>query len=212
MWDKQNKVEETNKTITPCNEETKNGKTNALISKIEESIPILEKYPSVVERYFTTMYCLSINDKPIDHQIVLFHSNRICLLTIAPSHPCLKLKKTISRINCAVGKQNRWDNKVTGKGKKGGQKLEPNTVLCVIETNDGDEYKFYSTVKGRLLEINDALQENPNLLIGFPNTKGFIAVVLSDLSTVEMHKQHMLQEEEYRKLIEEEETKIDQLT
>lgn len=176
---------------------------NDLDESIEE---LLKNYKPVLERYFTAMYCIGFNDKPIDHQVVLFHSNKICLLTIAPSHPVMKFKKTILKINCDVGNLNRLDNKVSGKGKKGGQKLLPNTVLCVIEACDGTKYNFYSTIKGKLLEMNDSLQENPNRLLGYTNTKGHIAVVLSDLSAVNFCKQNMLTECEYQNKIVKENT------
>lgn len=172
--------------------------SNELHESIEE---LLKNYKPVLERYFTAMYCIGFDDTPIDHQVVLFHSNKICLLTIAPSHPVLKFKKTILKINCDVGNLNRLDNKVSGKSKKGGQKLLPNTVLCVIEASDGTKYNFYSTIKGKLLEMNDSLQENPNKLIGFTNSKGHIAVVLSDLSSVNFCKQNMLTVCEYQNKI-----------
>lgn len=159
------------------------------------------KYQSVLERYYKPMYCLNIDGKPIDHQCVLFHSNKICLLTLAPSHPIIKHNITISRINFNVdGNVDRLKNKVSGKGKRGGQKLMPNTVLCEVQTADGNWYKIYSCIKGKLIEINETLIEGPIMLLAYPKTIGHIAVLLSDLSTVEMCKRDMIDQEEYDKI------------
>lgn len=44
---------------------------------------------------------------------------RICIVTVASSHPLLAENKTVVKVDFQVGEEtNRLDNKVSGKGKK----------------------------------------------------------------------------------------------
>ena len=57
-----------------------------------------------------------------DHVKILLHSNGICVLTLAPSHPILTDRLTPTTVDFQVSKRvNRLQNSVKGKGKKGGQ-------------------------------------------------------------------------------------------
>ena len=65
---------------------------------------------------------------------LLVHSNRISLITLAPSHPILERGLVVSRVDCAVSKRlDRKDNKAVGKSKKGGQNLAKDSVVCYLE-------------------------------------------------------------------------------
>ena len=49
--------------------------------------------------------------------------NRVSVITVAESHPVTSQKKTISKIDYQVDKHtNRLENKVTGKGKRVGNR------------------------------------------------------------------------------------------
>ena len=51
--------------------------------------------------------------------IILTFYFRISIITLAPNHPIIKDKKTITKVNYQVTRSvNRLENKVTGKGKK----------------------------------------------------------------------------------------------
>lgn len=68
---------------------------------------------------------------------------RICVITIAPSHPLLKCKQ-LTCVNFQVSnKVNRLDNKVSGKGKKGAQHLLPESIICEVTCSSGDKYSLY---------------------------------------------------------------------
>lgn len=171
-------------------------------SDILDSIDLSSEYQSVLERYYKPMYCVKLEGKDIDHHCLLFHSNRICLLTLPSSHPVIQQTKTLLRINYNVsGNVDRLKNKVSGKGKKGGQKLMPTSVVCQIECADGTKYKVRSCVKGKLIEMNQKLIDEPHELLMDPKTTGHIAVILCDLSTVDASKENMLSQEDYEKLL-----------
>ena len=59
---------------------------------------------------------------------------------------------------------NRLDNRVAGKFKRGGQRMEPNSVLCVVNCSDGSRHAILSSAHVKLIEINEQLITQPNLL------------------------------------------------
>ncbi|GFY44724.1 protein Abitram [Trichonephila inaurata madagascariensis] len=130
-------------------------------------------HPSVTERYFKTRFI------PTYDECVLTHSNRLCLITLAPTHPILKENLDVISINFdPVGKVNRLSNKVSGKFKKGGQKLSEKSVLCTVKCNNDCEYTIYSCIVGKLVEVNERLVENPKLLKENPWSEGYIGIIL----------------------------------
>lgn len=75
--------------------------------------------------------------------IYCFNHCRICVVTVAPSHPLLKCKQ-ITNVNFQVStKVNRLDNKVSGKGKKGAQHLQPDSLICEVTCDSGAKYSLY---------------------------------------------------------------------
>ena len=75
-------------------------------------------------------------------QIILF-PGRICVITLAPSHPLLKCEQ-ITDVNYQVSaKVNRLENKVSGKGKKGAQHLQPESIICEVTCSTGAKYTLY---------------------------------------------------------------------
>lgn len=167
-------------------------------SSIETSIELQDEYPSVTERYYTTRYTVTEPENSLNHHCIMFHSNRICLITLADNHPILKEQKVIKNIDYQVSnKVNRLDNKVSGKGKKGGQYLDPLSILCRIECEDGTEYNVYSCIQGKLVEINDGLSLDSSLLLSKAKSDGHIAIVLPKLSVIEQYKESFLTYDQY---------------
>jgi len=168
------------------------------IPPIEKSIPdIDEPFPSVIERYYTKYRYTDAKDG--HDQLVMLHSNRICLITLAPNHPVIRDQKTISHLNFQVtSKINRLDNSVRGKGKKGGQYLDANAVLTIIECEDGSQYPVRSCVKGKLIEINDNVVKNPQMIVHHPLSKGYVAIILPKLpdGLLELKEKLTLEEDE----------------
>ena len=109
------------------------------IPPIEKSIASTDPldYRTVTDRYYTKLYHID-KDRERSHDIlVLNHSNKICLITLAPSHPVLRKNLIIKKVNFEVSKKvDRKTNKTTGKSKKGGQVLEPISILAIVETDE----------------------------------------------------------------------------
>lgn len=145
----------------------------------------LGKY-STTSRKQTLLDCTALdidaNGKKGHDQCALFHSNRIVLVTLAPSHPIIREKKTVTKVDYQVNeKLNRLNNQVSGKWKKGGQKLQKESALCIVTCSDGEIYTITSTVPGSLIEVNDHLTTSPELLTEKPWSSGYIAIVLPPL-------------------------------
>merc|ERR1719167_943050 len=88
------------------------------IPPIEDSIESTapEDYRSVTSRYYTKLYSLDQDRDWCEDILVLNHSNKICLITLAPSHPVLANKLKINKVNFEVSKKvDRKSNKTTGK-------------------------------------------------------------------------------------------------
>jgi hypothetical protein len=113
-----------------------------LIPPIEASIDLSETYRSVTERYYTPYYRVDPDRQRRHDLCLLVHSNRISLITLAPSHPILAEGLTVNSIDCAVTKKlDRKNNKAVGKSKKGGQNLSKDSVVCYLEVS----YQCYGT-------------------------------------------------------------------
>ena len=55
-----------------------------VVPPIEQSIDLSETYKTVEDRYYTRFF---YQQEDGEDQVVLVHSNRICLVSIAPNHP-----------------------------------------------------------------------------------------------------------------------------
>ena len=94
---------------------------NALKPESEEAVPPIENsldlsqpYQTVEQRYYSKYYFAPSNGE--DH-VVLVHTNRICLVSLAPNHPVIREKKSIKNLDFDVSKNcNRLKNFVSGKG------------------------------------------------------------------------------------------------
>lgn len=76
------------------------------------------EYPSVVDRYFTRFFYQKPSETgDNEDHVVLFHSNRLCLIGLAKSH--VAFTKGIESINYNIGNSDRSLNQVKGKHKKG---------------------------------------------------------------------------------------------
>lgn len=168
-------------------------------SEYDEGVPSIVsyyegEYPGVVDRYFTRFYHRksSSTGENEDH-LILYHSNKLCLVGLAKSH--VALSKGISSINYDIGSCDRSQNQVKGKRKKGGLNLQPDTALAVIKCKDGSEYKIISGINGRLLEVNDRLEQDLSKLA--IEGVGYVAVVLLKPENCEKVKASLLTAEQY---------------
>lgn len=85
--------------------------------------------PSVVDRFFTRFYYRRPKTVEEDH-IILFHSNRICLIGLAASH--VALRKGVRTVNFNIGNMDRSQNHCSGKGKKGAMNLQVCLEIIIL--------------------------------------------------------------------------------
>ncbi|XP_067930266.1 protein Abitram-like [Watersipora subatra] len=159
-------------------------------------------YPSVVDRYYAKKYKRGVKGQTGNDFCILCHSNKICLVTLAPSHSILRDRKIPQSVSFQVDKKrNRLDNQATGKGKKGAQVLSEVGVVCIVTCSDGSVYSVYSCIKGKLVEVNSALIDNPLLLTAKTWTDGYVAIVLPSVQDYNSQMAALLSPEDYEKTI-----------
>ena len=186
-------------------EEDKTASSYIVPPVIESSVSPLGSagLQSVERRYYKRYYNLQENQ---EDQVVLLHSNRICLVSLAPRHPIIRNNLQIAHLEFEVGNKrkptDRLSNKVTGKGKKGGQSVDEKAILTSIECTNGEKYLIRSCLRGTLIEINPLVVENPSLLSEKPFAEGHLAVILPKLPEgIDRLKSDLLTEEQYVKQI-----------
>lgn len=160
-------------------------------------------FPTVTERYFTPYYKMNVQS-PGDDICIRIHSNRICMLSLAPSHVILQGDKEIKKVDFKVSdKVDRSLNRVSGKGKHGAQPLQANSNICTVSCSDGHTCVIKCCMIGKLVEVNEMLLESPQLLREPPHKGGYLAIVLPNIKLLESLKQSLLTHEQYTKLVEE---------
>lgn len=169
---------------------------------ILKSIDLTNKdtFKCFTDRYFSKRYILGVDGIPNNDIMLMFHSNRITLLCLAPSHFFFK-RNDDYKLNFAIGKVDRLSNSVKGKGKRGGQMLIPKSAICKVDWNDGTSFDIPCGMKGTLVEVNDKLVKHPELLREKPDSDGFIAIMLSSIANSEATKKELLTHEEYLKIV-----------
>ncbi|XP_062385680.1 protein Abitram [Sardina pilchardus] len=158
--------------------------------------------PSVIDRYYTRWYRTDMKGKTCEDFCILQHSNRICVITLAETHPILQNGRSIKSINYQISAGcSRLNNKVSGKSKRGGQFLTEYAPLCRITCSDGVEYTIFSCIRGRLVEVNEDILTRPDLLLEKPSTDGYIAVILPKFEESKSITEGLLSREQYEEVI-----------
>lgn len=153
-------------------------------------------YPSAVDRFFVKYYYRKPGTTEEDH-LVLFHSNRICMIGLAHTH--IALRKGVKSVNYNIGRLDRSQNQCSGKGKKGAMNLQADSALAILTCNDGSEYKVISAITCKLIEVNQNVVENPKLLS--IEGDGYIAIGLPKPESCDKIKNTLLTKEQYLDLI-----------
>jgi len=130
------------------------------------------RYPSVTKRYYTT-HMMS------NHQSLHQHSNGICVLGVAASHPMLQPPLRITGVAFrSHDSKNLMDTAVRGKKKAGAVFVTPRDMVCTVTVSDGSEVVLYACVRASVVEVNQRLIERPELL-GSP--EGYVAILMPKL-------------------------------
>jgi len=162
-----------------------------------------ETFATVERRYFKRLYHKELDKdtgSSLD-QVVLVHSNRICLVSLAPTHPVVAGNLKIRKIDFD-GKTKFLNNKAVGKSKKQCSVVDERTVLAHIECEpDGKRFAFRSCVRGKLVEVNSAVIGNPQLMVEQPFGPGHLAVLHPHNQAQGIQELHnrLLSEEDYER-------------
>lgn len=118
---------------------------SAALLKALDEFGVTEEYVPYMQRYFSRGYAIDLKGQHGEDQCVLQHSNKICVVCLAPSHPVVrKTEIDVTKVNYRVNERlDRTENKVVGKRKRGAQWLNPLSPLCIISCSDGSEYTAY---------------------------------------------------------------------
>jgi hypothetical protein len=161
-------------------------------------------YPSYIDRYFTKYYKLNVKYPNNDH-LLLLHSNKVVICSLAPTHPILdKTKFKIEKIEFLQ----QINGEMSGKHKNNAKNLNVLQALCRItclklnkEPQVSVNFKIYSCMNAKLIEINEKLLTEPELLQNKPETHGFLAILFPKLDDINKQLSDLLTECEYLKEI-----------
>ncbi len=158
-------------------------------------------YLSYTERYFKRYYRLNVKVKRNDH-LILLHSNKVAVCSLAPTHPLLnKEKYKVEKIEFIQF----VNDEMRGKHKHFANNLNFDQPLCkIIATNlkpdenetDTISFMIYSSLNAKLVEINEKLFEQPELIQDKPN-EGYLAILLPKLDNINTQLSKLITHVEY---------------
>ncbi|KAJ8025199.1 Protein Simiate [Holothuria leucospilota] len=166
-----------------------------------------EEHKLFIDKYFEQSFKTVSTKEPaseFEDYCVLKHSNKVCVLTLAPGHSLLTSNKQITLVDFQITPTtNRMDNKVVGKSKKGAQWLANLSPICRVKCSDNSEYTIRSCIQGKLIEVNERLSTHPSLITEKPFTEGYIAIILPKLKKWDNEMLTLISKAEYFKVLEE---------
>ncbi len=163
----------------------------------------IANYKSYTDRYFKKYYKLDVRYENNDN-LLLIHSNKIVVCTLAPSHPILnKLKYKIDKVQF----MQQVNEEMSGKHKHNAKILTNQMGLCRLyytsldKTDTIDEkdryFVVYSCLNGKLIETNQKLIQNPELLQNKASTEGYLAIMMTKLDSWKAQIDELTTHEQY---------------
>ncbi|CEG45047.1 protein fam206a-like [Plasmopara halstedii] len=148
---------------------------------------------TMIERYYTEMFSCDTMSKPMEDQYVHMHSNRLCVVGVAESHPIMQ--EELLSVEFA---QNVLESRVSGKKKKGGRFMQPNTMICNLKSKSGREYSLYSCIRGSLIEVNERLLKDPQLIQRKHQSDGYLVIIQPKKVEIAEIQESLLSKDEYK--------------
>uniref|UniRef100_A0AAV1T322 C3H1-type domain-containing protein n=1 Tax=Peronospora matthiolae TaxID=2874970 RepID=A0AAV1T322_9STRA len=148
---------------------------------------------TMIERYYTEMFSCDTMGKPMEDQYVHMHSNRLCVVGVAESHPVMQ-----EELASVEFPRNVVENHVTGKKKKGGCFMLPDTVVCVLKCKSNREFTLRSCIRGSLIEFNSRLLKEPGLLTAKHQSDGYLIIIQPKKVEVAEIQESLLSKAEYK--------------
>lgn len=87
-----------------------------------------------------------------EHQLLSCAPNSVCVVRLAPSHPCFAGSRRVVRVAFADAVTGAC---ISGKRKKGAADLGERDVLATVHSDDGAEFEVVCGIRGRILEVAD---------------------------------------------------------
>lgn len=183
---------------------------------------------SHVATAYTRRYVLDVGGVERHDQYMLMHPNGLVLVGIAPSHALFHAhlahgsakaggavtpKPVLRSVDYALGGTRSVAAMPSGKRKRGGDVFTSDDILCRLvvrvrrkgeeeEEEEVDEiYEPRACIRGKLLEVNDALLDTcPSPLISHCGSEGYLCVLLPRDEDYELALKTGVTPEEYARL------------
>ncbi|KAL9652887.1 hypothetical protein ABK040_010919 [Willaertia magna] len=108
-------------------------------------------------------------------QYIMEHKNGLFVIGLSEKHFLCNNKDKYKITNIEFVSNKSENDKQVSKKKK--NCIKPNTIICNITFNDNYTIPITSHVKGKLIEINDRINENPSIVALKPINYGFLAII-----------------------------------
>mmetsp|Transcript_3256 Transcript_3256/g.9938 ORF Transcript_3256/g.9938 Transcript_3256/m.9938 type:complete len:193 (+) Transcript_3256:72-650(+) len=152
--------------------------------------------PPVSQRYYSaSRFWTDIKGELAEDQFVLQHSNGLCVVGLAPSHPVRT--SAVKRPLKVTFRDGILSNKPSGKKKIGASWMTEYSRLADIECADGSSYVVYACVRGNLYEVNHRLLDHPELLLEKGDTDGYVAIFMPKRDEKKTVTKELLTREQY---------------
>ncbi|XP_055329630.1 protein Abitram-like [Paramacrobiotus metropolitanus] len=171
---------------------------NGSISSTSAPLPDMPKY---ILNNYTRLYQMDQRPDCSEDLCVLVHTNKLCVIVLAPSHPVVALKKeclSVSFTDCDGS--DRTQSHGQGARKKGAQFIEHGSVICRVECADRSSYVVSSGIRGKLLEVNTNLSARPSLLSSKPFSTGYLAIIMPNAMEMDIIRASLHDEDMFRQL------------
>ncbi|KAK3246653.1 hypothetical protein CYMTET_43819 [Cymbomonas tetramitiformis] len=166
-------------------------------------MPLPSRPTSHVELDYTQHFAIDLPGEPKCDQVLHRHPNGLSVVCLAASHPLLQAKLDGSselKVDFNVGRKNRLDTQVSGKKKRNASVLEKDSVLCEVTAPGDKKYAIRCCVRGKLLEVNERLVQEPHLLLQQPWSDGFVAVMMPESRQDKEMQENLISMDAYKKL------------
>lgn len=122
----------------------------------------IHRFGSLTERYYTRMVNPTCGGTEGNDVYMFQHSNRLCLIGLAPKHSIISEGKTVTAVKPSEATRAALSSSMSGKKKKGGLLVKHDDEMCSIECEDGTMFTIPFLVEGKLIEWNPILEEAPS--------------------------------------------------
>ncbi|OQV17676.1 putative Protein Simiate [Hypsibius exemplaris] len=157
--------------------------------------------PKYIDVNYSRLFQIDQRKDSSEDCCLFIHTNRLCVLALAPSHPIYRLHQTPVSVTFQISDgTDRSLSHAQGARKKGAQFLTEGACVCHVDCSDGTRYDIVSGIKGKLLEVNTRLMEAPQLLSEKPFSDGYLAIIMPNELEMSIIRNTLHDEAAYQEL------------